>query len=214
MSPPRRSPRPCRRPRGSRGAGRSAPRMIDNVLSHRAIGAHECGANHVRLRTWGNPQECEPQHHAVAEKNKKPLCRAKREPPRGAPPGAAGQHAAGARQGQARASGQQHTRPHDPPNRPQDDEGSPSTARRDMRREPRLRAHATAPAGGGRFRKPPSRGRPTPCTMLKAEGSAQPRGARNEPRVTRGQGAASARNEQGRRAPPSVSSIIDGGFLA
>jgi len=131
-----------------------------------------------------------------------------RDPARHAP----GRAGPGLRGGAKRA--EQHTRPHDQPNRPKGDECSRSTARRDMKRGQQFRAPAPAPAGGGRFRKPPSRGRPTTCPILKAEGSAQPRGARNEPRASRGQGAASARNEQGRRAPPSTSPLIAGGFLA
>lgn len=140
-------------------------------------------------------------------------------PPRDTARPAPGRAGPGLRGGAKRA--EQHTRPHDPPNRPKGDECSRSTARRDMKKGA---ASPRACPGIRRRGEVPETPQPRTADMvgiLKAEGSAQPRGARYEPRATRGQGAASARNEQGRRAPPSKSSsgylfffLRDIGFLA
>lgn len=207
MSPPRKSPRPCRRPRGS--GGRGVPPPISRTP---CVSKTEPAASHRPPLGTGKPAQAAAQGKQPPAGDAKqggsrekapqaPLCRAKREPHRGVPHGAAGRHAAGARQGQAPPRAQQPTRPHADHKEPSHEGGRAGTSAGRYEKQGGTECGSPAPAGGGRFRKPPSRGRPTSPSRRRGRRSREGRGTSPEQRGGR---ASPARGTSRGRVRPRV----------
>lgn len=207
MSPPRKPPRPCRRPRGSGGRGvpppiSRAPRVSKNdpAASHRpplGTGKPAQAAAQGKQPPAGDAKQGGSREKAPQA----PLCRAKREPHRGAPHGAAERPPQEPDKGNAPEGHDQPTRPHADHKEPSHEGGRAGTSAGRYEKQGNAQRGASATAGPRGERGAGSRGRRTSPSRRRGRRSREGRGTSPEQRGGR---ASPARGTSRGRARPRV----------